>query len=152
MVQSRQGGGRGAGLSALLHLRCWWPLGASSWLTIAISEAESVFSSWASAFLLFKKNPKIIYIYFKKYEHKSGHNKWRNLQRVIFLYEILYIISYIKKSKSVEIWRSEICIPRSTCLLFLCNPEFFVFEIEILHIYATIHWLCHDFFLIFWNT
>jgi hypothetical protein len=62
-------------------------------------------------------------------------------KRVKFQYEILYIVDYIKKTKSIEIWRFEIFIPS-----FLCSPEYFLFEIQILHVYGIIRWPHHDFF------
>jgi hypothetical protein len=51
-----------------------------------------------------------------------------------FYYEILYIVSYTKITKSDKICRFEIYILRSRCLLFLCSPKYKLFEQDFLHV------------------
>jgi hypothetical protein len=58
-----------------------------------------------------------------------------------FYYEILYIVGYIKITKSDKICRFEIYILRSRCLPFLCSPNYKVFEYDFLHICGIKSWL-----------
>jgi hypothetical protein len=115
-------------------------------------QPKSVFDSWAPVLPLFQFFWKSYIFISKKSENKSRHNTWRKLQAYkILIWNSLYCRLH-KKIKSVKIWIFEICTPKSTRLLFLCSPEFFVFEIEILHVYVTIYWLHHDFFSNFFET
>jgi hypothetical protein len=65
-----------------------------------------------------------------------------------FWYEILCIVGYTEMTKSDKIGRFEIYILRSTCLLFLCSPEYKVFKHDYLHICGINSWLHPNIFFI----
>jgi hypothetical protein len=172
--------GRTSPVGALLVVRTYWSVRVLSFVwapsrpgTIEEKHSHLLVGGWCGAWKVGQKNlgtrvtekclwhqcfccliffQKSYIFVLKKSKNKSRHNKWRNLQACkILTWNSLYCRLH-KKTKSVKIWRFEIYIPRSTCLLFLCSPELFVFEIKILHVYETIHWLTPWFFSKFFET
>jgi hypothetical protein len=100
--------------------------------------------SWLLCSCCLKKIKNHIYLFEKKIKHKSGHSKWRNLKACkILIRDSLYC----RLQKNLLKFGGLKYAYPDPHVCYFC--EYFVFEIEILHVYGTIHWLQHDFFLIF---